>query len=65
MTDKEIRKELMRYANLIFDIDYRDAHLVKRDFDKFCKDNDVSAEQLREFTESGAGEMLYMMTHYV
>lgn len=65
MTDREIRKELQVFANKIFHLDYiGEARAIEKDLARFCKDNNVSTKQMQEFAESGAGEMLYVLTHY-
>lgn len=65
MTDREIREELRIFAKKIFHLKYiREAKDIEKDLNKFCKDNNVSAKQMQEFAESGAGEMLYALTHY-
>ena len=65
MKDSEIRDELKRFSERIFNIEsISEAYVIKDEYDTFCKENCVSAEQLQEFAESGAGEMLYVLTHY-
>jgi hypothetical protein len=39
-----------------------EAQGVKKQLDAFVKENNVTAEQMQEFAESGAGETLYMLT---
>lgn len=62
MTDKEIRIELTKFADRIFSMASDEAPIVKKEYDRFCKENNVTVEQLQSFAESGAGEILYMMT---
>lgn len=63
MTDREIRRELMKFADKIFSMDSSEIYVVKEEYERFCKDNKVTISQLQEFAESGAGEMLRMLTH--
>ena len=63
MTDREIREKLREYKDIVFHMDHRDAQMIDKEIDQFCIDNNVNDEQLREFTASGAGEILYMLTH--
>jgi len=65
MKDRTIRVKLMQFADRIFSIrDIDEAQTIKKEYDKFCLDNKVSAEQLEEFAASGAGEMLHILTSY-
>ena len=66
MNDRMVRIELRRFAERIFNIKYIDeAKLIKKEYDKFCRDNKVSSEQLTEFAASGAGEMLHVLTRNI
>ena len=63
MTDQEIKEKLREYADrIIMEMKSEDAYEVKKELDKFIEENNVTPEQLMEFTNSGAGEMLYMLT---
>lgn len=63
MTDHEIREKLREFSDrIIMEMKSEDAYEVKKELDEFIKKNNVTTEQLEEFTESGAGEMLYMCT---
>ena len=47
MKDRTIRVKLMQFADRIFSIrDIDEAQTIKKEYDKFCLDNKVSAEQL-------------------
>ncbi len=61
MTDSEIRQALKAFANEIFSMKSSDALSVKKRLDSFIKDNNVTADQMQEFAELGAGEELYML----
>lgn len=62
-SDKEIRKWLQDFADDVFENANRDnAATFNMRLDIFVKDNGVTAEQMQEFAESGAGEELYMLT---
>ena len=66
MSDKEIRRWLIDFAEEIFEKATRNnAHDYKIKLDAFVKKYDVSTEQLQEFAESGAGEELYMLYSYL
>lgn len=61
--DKEIREWLRDFANRILDtISKSNAYSLKKELDDFVKENGVTADQMQEFAESGAGEELYMFT---
>ena len=61
--DKEIREWLHNFANRILDtISKSNAYSLKKELDDFVKENGVTADQMQEFAESGAGEELYMFT---
>ena len=62
MTDHEIKAELKRFEKRIFSMKSSEAQKVKQELDAFIKENGVTAEQMQEFAESGAGEVLYMLT---
>ena len=64
MTDEQIKKQLKIFQNEVFKgcKTIEAAIRLKDKMDMFCKENNVTADQLREFAESGAGEMLYMLT---
>lgn len=62
MTDREIRERLKMFEKTIFSMKSSEAQGVKKQFDAFVKENNVTAEQMQEFAESGAGETLYMLT---
>jgi len=63
MTDQEIREKLREYADrIIMEMKSEEAYEVKKELDEFIKKYNVTTEQLEEFTDSGAGEMLYMLT---
>ena len=63
MTDQEIKETLREYADrIIMEMKSEDAYEVKKELDKFIEENNVTPEQLMEFANSGAGEMLYMLT---
>ncbi len=65
MRDRTIRIKLMQFADRIFSIrDIDEVQMIKKEYDKFCRDNKVSIEQLEEFAASGAGEMLHILTSY-
>ena len=63
MTDREIREKLRELSERILEeMKSEEAYEVKKEFDEFIKKYNVATEQLEEFTDSGAGEMLYMLT---
>ena len=63
MTDREIREKLREFSDrIIMEMKSEDAYEVKKELDKFIEENNVTPEQLMEFANSGAGEMLYMLT---
>ena len=62
MTNMEIRQALKQFANEIFNMNASQAGDVKKRLDSFIEENHVTAEQMQEFAESGAGEELYMLT---
>jgi len=62
MTDKEIKTRLKEFSKAIFRMKPSEADEIKKQLDDFCNENNVTVEQLQEFAESGAGEMLYLMT---
>jgi hypothetical protein len=62
MTDFEIRERLKKFEDTIFSMKASEAQDVKKQLDAFVKENSVTAEQMQEFAESGAGETLYMLT---
>lgn len=62
MTDREIRRELRKFAERIFTMESSEIYAVKDEYERFCADHKVTATQLREFADSGAGEMLHMLT---
>ena len=62
MSDREIQKWLLDFADDIFENATRkNAKEYKKKLDIFIKRNNVSIAQMKEFTESGAGEELYML----
>lgn len=64
MTDREIRKELMGFAERVFAMRaVSEAFEIRGQLDTFIAENNVTFEQLQVFTDSGAGEALYMLTH--
>ena len=63
MSDQEIREKLRELSDsIIMEMKSEEAYEVKKEFDEFIKKYNVTTEQLEEFTASGAGEMLYMLT---
>lgn len=64
MTDREITEKLNEFNDEIFHHcpDREKAADIKRRLDTFCKENHVSFEQMQLLADSGAGEMLCMMT---
>ena len=62
MTDLEIRERLKMFEKTIFSMKSSEAQGVKKQLDAFVKENNVTAEQMQKFAESGAGETLYMLT---
>jgi hypothetical protein len=63
MSGEEIRNTLKEFEEEIF---FRcgtieKAREIRRRLDAFIDENNVTLEQLVEFTDSGAGETLYMM----
>ncbi len=63
MTDDEIRNALKGFEEEIFFHceTIEEAREIRRRLDAFINENNVTMEQLVEFTNSGAGETLYMM----
>ncbi|MGI6172922.1 MAG: hypothetical protein ACOYI8_03375 [Christensenellales bacterium] len=63
MTDDEIRNVLKGFEEEIFFHcgTIEKAREIRRRLDAFIKENNITLEQLAEFTDSGAGETLYMM----
>lgn len=62
MTDRDIRKKLREYRDRVFRGN-EDPYKLDKEIEEFCNKNNVTSEQEYEFTISGAGEMLYMLTH--
>ena len=62
MTDRDIKKRLMAFAERIFSMRPSEALAVKHELESFIKTNNITAEQMQEFAETGAGEELYMLT---
>ena len=62
MTELEIKNELKRFAQRIFSCDPSEAMTIKKELDDFVEEHNLTADQMMEFAESGAGEMLNMMT---
>ncbi len=63
MTEKEIQAKLREFEDEIFECGSKEQALdIRRRLDLFEKENNVTFEQLQTFTQSGAGEALYMMT---
>lgn len=64
MTDKNVRKILYEFSDEILSekCTLDTAKDIKRRLEDFCRQNNVSIEQLDILAESGAGEMLNMLT---
>ena len=62
MTNQEIKKELKVFERRIFNMKAAEAMRIKEELDAFIKANGVTADQMMEFAQSGAGEELYMCT---
>ena len=62
MTEEEIQRELKRFEERIFHMKASEAYDVKNELDAFIEKYNITAKQMNEFTVSGAGELLYMMT---
>ena len=62
MTDIEIREALKRFEERIFHMKASEAETIKAELEAFVKKYNVTTEQSMEFAESGAGELLYMLT---
>ena len=64
MTEKEMRRQVDAFIREAFRSGINTAERAKDlldRFDAFCADNQVPFEISEIFTESGAGEMLWMM----
>ena len=64
MTDSEIRRRLKEFSDEIYYgvQSIAEARELEKRLNAFCKENDVTLEQQQILTETGAGEVLYMMT---
>ncbi len=64
MTDKEIREKLLEFSREIkYEVSsIKEAHELEKRLDEFCTENRVTFDQMEILNETGAGEMLYMMT---
>ena len=63
MTEEQILAKLEEFAEEIFACrSFEMAFDIKRRLDKFEKDHNVTFEQFQPFAQSGAGEVLDMLT---
>lgn len=64
MDDAEIRRRLNEFVDEIFwgVKSIEEARALEKRIDAFCEENHVTFEQEQIFAESGAGEVLYMLT---
>lgn len=63
MTDREIRDKLKAFSEEILSGCSRaKAKEIDKRLNEFCSQNNVTVEQMNILAESGAGEMLYMLT---
>lgn len=64
MKDAEIRRRLEEFCDDIFSRvkSIEEARALEKELDAFCEENHVTFEQRQIIAESGAGEMLYMLT---
>lgn len=63
MTDRQIRKWLESFAEEVFEkANRRNAPEYLARLERFVKENGVTFQQRQVIAESGAGEVLYMLT---
>lgn len=64
MSSKEIKLQLKIFEDKIFNsrgMSEQDWLNLEKEFNDFVKDNNLNADDLKEFCLSGAGEILYMI----